>query len=155
MKRSLKRIGLYLLAAMVMILLSEYFIIRYKIERLEEVEEKKDFARSAQLAGQQIALTVQQHLNGIPNLQAEIGSQIEDQDHDLKVLKDGGRINGTNVFVGPLSKLPRISFDQLEMAWGKYKENVMTILLDGNAVPQVDSLGNVIHTPASRARSTR
>jgi GAF domain-containing protein len=153
MKRSLKRIGLYLLAAMVMILLSEYFIIRYKIERLEEVEEKKDFARSAQLAGQQIALGVQQHLNGIPNLQAEIGSQIEAQDHDLKVLKEGGRINGTNVFVGPLSKLPRISFDQLEMTWVKYKENVMTILLDGNALPQIDSLGNVVHTPASRARA--
>lgn len=72
MKRSLKRIGLYLLAAMVMILLSEYVIIRYKIEKLEEVEEKKDFARSAQLSGQQVALAVQQHLNGIPNLQAEI-----------------------------------------------------------------------------------
>ncbi|HEY0742074.1 MAG TPA: GAF domain-containing protein [Chryseosolibacter sp.] len=154
MKRSLKRIGLYLLAAMVMILLSEYVIIRYKIEKLEEVEEKKDFARSAQLSGQQVALGVQQHLNGIPNLQGEIGSRIDDLDHDLNVLKEGGRIDGTEVFVGPLSKLPRISFDQLEIAWTKYKENVSTILLDGNAQPQVDSLGNVIHTPASRARVT-
>lgn len=153
MKRSLKRIGLYLLAAMVMILLTEYVIIRYKIERLEEVEEKKDFARSAQLSAQQIALTVQQHLNGIPNLQAEIGAAIDEQDHELKVLKEGGRIDGTNVFVGPLSKLPRISFDQLEISWGKYKENVMTIMLDGDARPQTDSLGNVIHTPASRARA--
>ncbi|HEY0655003.1 MAG TPA: GAF domain-containing protein [Chryseosolibacter sp.] len=153
MKRSLKRMGLYLLAAMVMILLSEYVIIRYKIERLEEVEEKKDFARSAQLSGQQIALAVQQHLNGIPNLQAEIGSRIEEQDHDLKILKEGGRIGGTHVFVGPLSKLPRISFDQLEIAWGKYKSNVMTILLDGDALPQTDSLGNIVHTPASRAKA--
>jgi GAF domain-containing protein len=145
--------GLYLLAAMVMILLSQYIIIRYKIERLEEVEEKKDFARSAQLSGQQIALTVQQHLNGIPNLQAEIGSRIDEQEHDLKILKEGGRIDGTNVFVGPLSKLPRISFDQLEIAWTKYKDNVMTIVLDGNATPLTDSLGNVTHSPASRARA--
>lgn len=145
--------GLYLLAAMVMILLTEYVIIRYKIEKLEEVEEKKDFARSAQLAGQQIALAVQQHLNGIPNLQADIGARIDAQDHDLNVLKEGGRIDGTSVFLGPLSKLPRISFDQLEIAWTKYKENVNTILLDGTALPQTDSLGNVIHTPASRARA--
>ncbi len=145
--------GLYLLAAMVLILLAEYVIIRYKIEKLEEVEEKKDFARSAQLSGQQIALAVQQHLNGISNLQAEIGSRVDAQDHDLKVLKEGGRIDGTQVFLGPLSRLPRISFDQLEIAWTKYKENVMTILLDGKATPQTDSLGNVIHTPASRARA--
>jgi GAF domain-containing protein len=153
MKRSLKRMGLYLLAAMVMILLTEYVIIRSKIERLEEVEEKKDFARSAQLSGQQIALTVQHHLNGIPNLQPEIGARIDDQEHDLKILKEGGRIDGTDIFVGPLSKLPRISFDQLEVAWGKYRDNVMTIVLDGNALPQTDSLGNTIHTPASRARA--
>lgn len=145
--------GLYLLAAMVMILLAEYVIIRYRIEKLEEVEEKKDFARGAQLSGQQIALTVQQHLNGIPNLQAEIGARIDGQDHDLKILKEGGRIDGTNVFLAPLSKLPRISFDQLDIAWTKYKENAMTILLDGTALPQTDSLGNIIHTPASRSRA--
>lgn len=145
--------GLYLLAAMVMILLAEYVIIRFKIEKLEEVEEKKDFARGAQISGQQIALAVQQHLNGIPNLQAEIGSRIDGQDHDLKILREGGRIDGTNVFLAPLSKLPRISFDQLEIAWIKYKENVMTILLDGSALPQTDSLGNIVHTPASRARA--
>jgi GAF domain-containing protein len=145
--------GFYLLAAMVMILLAEYVIIRYKIEKLEEVEEKKDFARGAQLSGQQITLAVQQHLNGIPNLQAEIGSRIDGQDHDLKILKEGGRIDGTNIFLAPLSKLPRISFDQLEIAWTKYKENVLTILIDGSALPQTDSSGNVIHTPASRARA--
>jgi GAF domain-containing protein len=145
--------GLYLLAAMVIILLAEYAIIRYKIEKLEEVEEKKDFARGAQLSGQQIALTVQQYLNGIPNLQAEIGSRIDGQDHELKILKEGGRIDGTDFFLAPLSKLPRISFDQLEIAWTRYKENAMTLLLDGNALPQTDSLGNTVHTPASRARA--
>ncbi len=153
MKRSLKRLGLYLLAAMVFILLGEYFTIRFKIETLEEVEEKKDFARSAQLTGQQVALLLQQHLSGTPNLSAEIGSRIEAQNHSLSVLHDGGRIDGTDIFLKPLSRLPRISFDQLETSWTKYRDNAMVLLTEPGERPAVDSLGNVIPSTTSRARA--
>lgn len=136
--RSLKRLALYLLAAMFLILLAEYFIIRYKIEGLEEIEEKKDYARSAQLSGQQIALMVQQHLNQQQNLSAEIISGIDQQDHILKTIRDGGRMDGTDVFLKPLARLPRISFDQLQEAWNKYKSNTLAITL-----PQTDSTTSV------------
>ena len=133
--RSLKRIALYLLAFMFLILMAEYFTIRYQIEVLEEIEEKKDYARSAQLSGQQITLLTQQHLNGQRNLTDEILSKIDEQDHVLEVIRDGGRMDGTDIFLKPLSRLPRISFDQLEETWNKYKANLMAIVL-----PQYDSL---------------
>jgi GAF domain-containing protein len=114
---------------MFLILLTEYIIIRYKIEVLEEVEEKKDYARSAQLAGQQIALLVQGHLNGQQNLSAEIVSRMDEQDHLLKILRDGGRMDGTTVFLKPLSRLPKITYEQLEETWGKYKNNVLAAVL--------------------------
>jgi putative methionine-R-sulfoxide reductase with GAF domain len=128
--KSLRRQTLYILAGMFLILLTEYVIIRYKIEVLEEVEEKKDFARSAQLSGQQIALLVQQHINGQQNLTGEIGSRIDEQDHLLTILRDGGRIDGTQVFLKPLSRLPRISFDELHDSWEKYKANAMVIMFE-------------------------
>jgi GAF domain-containing protein len=127
--RSLKRLGLYLLAGMFFIFLAEYFIIRYKIEVLEEVEEKKDFTRSAQLSGQQIALSIEQYLNGQQYLSAEIVSRMTDQDHLLQVVRDGGRIDGTEIFLKPLSRLPRISFDQLTEAWNEYRANALAVVL--------------------------
>jgi PAS domain-containing protein len=136
--RSLKRLGLYLLAGMCLIFLTEYVIIRYKIEVLEEVEEKKDFARSGQLAGQQIALLVQEYLHGQGHLSAELGSKLDEKDHLMKVLREGGRIDGTDVFIKPLSRLPRITFDQLEEAWSRYRENVLTVLVR-QAVAGADS----------------
>lgn len=127
--RSLKRIGLYILAGMFLIFLTEYIIIRYKIEVLEEVEEKKDYARSAQLAGQQITMLVQEYLDGQRHQSAEIISRIDQQDHTLKVLREGGRMDDTDVFLKPLSRLPRITFRELEETWIRYKTNVVTVVL--------------------------
>lgn len=132
--RSLKRIGLYLLAGMVLILLMEYIVTQYKIEVLEEVEEKKDYARSGQLAGQQIALLVQAHVDGQQNLSAEIISRLAEQDYFLKTLREGGRMDNTEIFLKPLSKLPRLTFDELDEAWKKYKENVTALVLQQSKV---------------------
>jgi putative methionine-R-sulfoxide reductase with GAF domain len=128
--RSLRRFAAYILAGMFLILAIEYVVIRYRIEVLEEIEEKKDFARSAQLSGQQIALMVQQFLNNQTHLSHEIVSRIEEQDHLLKIIRDGGRIDGTEVFLQPLSRLPAISFAELEAAWNKYKANANSIIVD-------------------------
>lgn len=130
--RSLKRLAIYLLAGMFLVFSAEYFIIRYKIEGLEEIEEKKDFARSAQLSGQQIALMVQQYLSGQLHVAPEIVSRIDEQDHLLKVVKEGGRMDGTDIFLKPLSRLPAISFKELQGAWNKYKANVLVITVEGS-----------------------
>lgn len=149
--RSLKRIGLYILAGMFLIFLTEYIIIRYKIEVLEEVEEKKDYARGAQLAGQQIALLVQEYLNEQSHLSTEIISRIDQQDHVLKVLREGGRMDGTDVFLKPLSRLPRITFRELEETWVEYKTNVLAVVLPENQM----SSGSVVSSenPEGRIRT--
>jgi putative methionine-R-sulfoxide reductase with GAF domain len=149
--RSLKRSALYLLAGMFLILLTEYVIIRYKSEVLEEVEEKKDYARSAQLAGQQIALLMQEFLNGQQHLAPEIASKLDEQDHALKVLGEGGRMDGTDVFLKPLSRLPKITFDQLLESWQKYKGNVLAVVLERPAVTS-DSAAQAAQTEEAKAR---
>jgi putative methionine-R-sulfoxide reductase with GAF domain len=131
--RSLKRLGLYVLAAMFLVLLTEYTLIRYKIEMLEEVEEKKDYARGAQLSGQQIALLVQEYINGQQHLKASIVSRIDEQEHMLDIIGTGGRMDGTDVFLKPLSRLPAITFAELQTAWGKYKADVLAVVLQKTA----------------------
>jgi putative methionine-R-sulfoxide reductase with GAF domain len=151
LKRSLKHVGFYILAALFLIFLVQYTIIRYKIEVLEEVEEKKDFARGAQLEGQQVALLVQEYLTGQNHLSAEIVSRLEQQDHTLDILQNGGRIDGTEIFIQPLSRLPRISFAQLESVWKSYKENVLKVVVNAQPVTQDSTATSVVNPVDTRA----
>ena len=98
--RSLKQIGLYSLLLMIAILVAEYFGVRNQIHSLEEAERKIDFARSIQIGTQQIALQSQLYLQGNTHLASEISTKIERQGHQLGVLADGGRIDGTGACRG-------------------------------------------------------
>ena len=122
--RSLKQIGLYSLLLMIVIFVAEYFGVRYHLHSLEEAERKIDFARSIQIGTQQIALQSQLYFQGNTQLASDITTKIEQQDHQLRVLADGGRIDGTAFFIKPLSRLPRITFDNLIESWENYKSSI-------------------------------
>ncbi len=130
--RSLKQIGLYSLLLMIVILVAEYFGVRYQIHSLEEAERKIDFARSIQIGSQQIALQSQLYLQGNTHLASEISTKIEQQGHQLRVLADGGRIDGTAFFIEPLSRLPRITFENLVDSWENYKSSIESIVIQAN-----------------------
>lgn len=126
--RSFRHIGIGLLLLMCVVYLAEYFIIHHKIDVLDEVEQKLDFTRSTQLSGQHIALSVQRFLAGDKALAPQIDAEIDRQDQLMNTLGNGGRIQGTDIILQPLSRLPRISFDNLSRYWNAYKETVAVIL---------------------------
>lgn len=127
-KLALRKIALVLLCGVFVIFLIEFLIIRNKIERLEEIEQKKDFARSNQINGQQIAYVVQLHLNNNTNLTPDIYAGISELDHKLIVLGAGGRIDGSEDFIKPLSRLPAITYSNLYKSWQLYRENILAHL---------------------------
>jgi GAF domain-containing protein len=131
--RSLKQLGLYSLLLMVIVFVAEYFVVRGQLHRLDEAERKIDFARGIQIGLQQIALQSQLYAQGNTQLASEIASKIEQQDHLLKTLEKGGRIDGTSEFITPLSRLPQITFDNLWENWTSYKKAI------GGAVVQENS----------------
>ncbi|MBL7859294.1 MAG: GAF domain-containing protein [Cyclobacteriaceae bacterium] len=149
--RSLKQLGALLLVSMALIYFCEFLVIRYKINSLKETEEKKDFARSAQLGSQQIALQVQRYLSGHTDLSADITARIKQQDRDLEILKNGGRKDNSTIFLKPLSRLPRISFDNLFEDWSIYKESTIVLITESEfietALPSsTDSTETTSHT---------
>ena len=125
---SLRLIGIYLLVVMFLIYFAEYYIIQYRINVLDETEQKLDFIRSAEISSQQISLMVQRHFTRNEDLSAEIEAKIVNQDHLLGVLSKGGRIDRTDVILKPLKRLPRISFDNLNEYWEEYKSSVREVL---------------------------
>ncbi len=130
--RSLKQIGLYCLLLMIVIFVAEYFGVRYHLHSLDDAERKIDFTRSIQISSQQIALQSQLYFQGNTQLASEITTRIEQQDHQLSILADGGRIDGTAFFIKPLSRLPRITFDNLIGSWENYKSSIEGAVIHQN-----------------------
>jgi hypothetical protein len=131
-RKSLKQLGLYAMLLMVIIFIAEYFGIRYQIHSLHEAERKIDFARTAQINSQQISLQTQSFISGNKHLGSDISTKLEHQDYLLKTLSEGGRIDGSQFFLKPLSLLPRITFENLRQRWDNYKTAVLTLILEGS-----------------------
>lgn len=137
--KSLRQLSIYGLLLMVVIFIAEYFGIQYRIRLLEEAERKIDFTRSIQIGAQQIALLSQLFIQGDTHLASEISARIDAQDHQLTVLAEGGRIDGTHFFIKPLSRLPRITFDNLRESWKNYTSAVVPLVI-GNTPADSDSV---------------
>lgn len=126
--QSLRAQGVYIAILLSLVFVAEYFLIRYQLSSLTEAERKIDFARSVQVKNQELALQVEFYLQGKTDIAAELASLADDQDHLLNTLGAGGRIDGSNHFLKPLTRLPRITFDNLLEDWSTYKSSISTIL---------------------------
>lgn len=150
--RSLRQIGFSILILMFAIYIAEYFIIRNKINVLDEVEQKLEYTRTTQLSSQQISLMIQRYIAGDTTRRAELEAKIIHQDHLIKILGNGGRIAGTNIEIKPLSRLPRISYDNLVEYWTEYKAAVSVIT--DRTEPVATSLQQATSTDSTNADST-
>src|SRR5690606_22389938 len=81
------------------------------------------YARKAQLAFQQIHLNTRQYLDGKDDLASQLVADLDHQDYMHNIVDEGGRIEGTTVFLEPLPELPQISFNELNKHWNTYKEH--------------------------------
>jgi len=133
---SLKAQVIYILVILSAVFVAEYFIVRNKLQSLTEGERKIDFARSVQVQNQQITLQTEFFLQGRKELGAEVIALLDHQDHLLKTLRDGGRMEGTHLFIEPLSRLPRITLDNLEINWITYKAALKLLLTEQEVVKQ-------------------
>src|SRR5687768_8777214 len=93
--RSLRQLGIYALLLIVAVFTLQFLGIRRSIQSLEEAERKIDFARTIQIKSQQLALQTQRFINGNKDLGSDIVANLEHQNHNLDVLVNGGRLDGT------------------------------------------------------------
>jgi hypothetical protein len=152
---SLKMRGFYIMVLLSVLFGAEYFIIRYQLNSLTEAERKIDFARSVQVKNQQIALQLEFFIQGKTDIAAELASLADDQDHLLNTLGNGGRVDGSKHFLKPLSRLPRITYDNLREDWTTYKSAIQTLLNTTVDTQQptspADSVTDSAAAPASAA----
>lgn len=148
---SLKQFTAALLALLFLVLVAEYFIIRSRLLALEDAELKTDFVRNAQVNSQQIALLIQTYRAGRKDLSAEIIARIDQQDHLLKTLAEGGRVDNSDNFLEPLSRLSKITFENLAASWKNYRAHAMIVITEPE--PTVESPDEVSAVPDSLTAS--
>lgn len=117
----------YLLALFFLLFISQFFFLRWKSSSLNELSVKSGFTRSAQLKFQQIVLFANQYVNE-NNQTTNIHEYIDNQDYQLKLLSEGGHIEGSGYTIGPLSGQPKKTYDELNLRWNAYKENLQNLL---------------------------
>jgi len=128
--KPLKQLGIYCILLLLLIYGAEYWIVSYQIGRMDEAERKIDFTRNIQVRHQALALQIQRYQQGEKSLSTDITVALEEQDHSLKILAEGGRIDGTDVFLKPLSRLPRITYDNLMEHWMQYRAGIIRVVTE-------------------------
>jgi GAF domain-containing protein len=142
---------------MLVVITVEFLIIRNKLVDLEAIEQQADFVRHAQLKSQQLTLLLQRYVNGEKQLSATISSEVDQYEHLIKTLETGGRIDGSENFLNPLSRLPKITFGNLEESWTNYKQSAMAVLTEPDEITvevKKDSLATDSLAKDSTAQAT-
>ncbi len=150
--KSLSVQAIFILTMLAIVAVAQFFLIRYSLSSLTEAERKIDFARNVQVENQRIAIQTLLYKQGNKTIAAELKSSLDHQDHLLTILRDGGRIDGTRRFLKPLSRLPRMTFDNLHINWNTYKSAVSTLVTSGLPEQEIDvkpveADTNDIHVP--------
>jgi hypothetical protein len=127
----------FFLASLILLFVIQFVVLQAKISALEQLHFQRDFARQTQVSGQQVFVNATLFLQGRDDLIEQIVSAIDQQEHAMKTLADGGRIAGTAVFIEQLPDLPRISFRELQGHWQTFRQIVQRTSLNeprsGNA----------------------
>jgi putative methionine-R-sulfoxide reductase with GAF domain len=124
--RSLKQLSILIAWALFLIVLLEIVWLRMHFNSIEAVQNQIDFARTVQLHHQKISLTLEQASKNsalMPRVVALVG----EQDNNLVIIKNGGRVPGTTIFLKKLQRLPAISFTNLIELWENQKVTVSSL----------------------------
>lgn len=128
LNKSLKFQSLSLLLFFLVVLLCQFLFIHHEIERRDRNANGIDFARKAQTQSNDIALQMQQVLNGNTALSSAVISDIQTLEQMHAVFENGGRVNDQGQTIDPLDPIPMVSFKVLKSQWQEFKNSTLVLL---------------------------
>ncbi len=119
--RSFVSLGVYFLLLLAAVLIIEYLTIMGQLTRIEELHYHENFARQAEVSARSIVSLTDEVLGGNQEHSSQLLASLEAHDHALQIIGNGGRVYGTAIFLKKLSRLPQISFVELQKHWKRYQ----------------------------------
>lgn len=106
---------------------AEFAVLRDKFKNLNEKQLQAELAQNSAITSRDLALQLQLFVRGHKELLTGITSLANQQDEQLLLMAKGGRMELTSEIVKPLSYLPKITLEQINIAWNNYKKSAITI----------------------------
>src|SRR5690349_5368331 len=121
--RSLKQQSILVAVGFLAVIVLQLFWLHSRFRNIDSVQYQIDFARSLQLGNQRLSLQIQQTEIDAP-LSPAVISLTKQQDLQLKLIESGGRVPGSDVFLPPLQRLPKITFKNLNELWAVQRNQI-------------------------------
>lgn len=125
--RSLKVQTAGLLVLLSLLFIGQFFLLRWRFSEVNDLSLKIESTRQAQLTFQQMALLANQYAND-QRIAANLQEYVDRQDHQHKILSEGGRVAENKGTIRPLSGESKETYEELTLRWNSYKENVLNLL---------------------------
>jgi putative methionine-R-sulfoxide reductase with GAF domain len=123
-KRSLRQLSIILATFFALVLLLQILWLQNRYSQIESVQYQIDFVRTLQLNNQRLALQIQQSQQDA-SLSPTVISLSKQIDSQLQLIETGGRIPGSDIFLPPLQRLPKITHENLRELWDVHKNQIL------------------------------
>jgi putative methionine-R-sulfoxide reductase with GAF domain len=122
--RSLKQQSIIVAVIFLTVIVLQLFWLHSRFRNIDSVQYQIDFARTLQLGNQRLSSQIQQTEQDTP-LSPEIISLTRQQDLHLQLIETGGRVPGSDVFLPPLQRLPKITYQNLQTLWADQRNQIL------------------------------
>ncbi len=124
--RSLKQYSIIFATVFFVLILFQLFWLQNRFNRTESIQHQIDFVREIQLNTQQLHFSVNKLQPG-ESFPPSILSLAAQLDLSIHLLETGGRIPGSDIFLPPLQRLPKITHKNLVSLWTTYKKQILEL----------------------------
>jgi putative methionine-R-sulfoxide reductase with GAF domain len=132
--RSLKQLSVIIPVAILVLIAAEFLWLQRSFSHTESVQYQIDFVRTIQLNNERLTSQLTQLQPNSPLVPATL-SLLEQIEQQLKLVETGGRIPGSEIFLKPLQRLPKITYENLNSLWTTYKKHVLLLHVHKNNDP--------------------
>jgi GAF domain len=125
LKLQQKAIGLVVLFAA--LTFAEFLVVRFFEGTWDEHERQLEVAQGCQLNAQRLSSELFHFLHGQSDRVGQVVALVNQQDAQLRLLADGGRPDGSDRMLAPVSRLSKITLNHLRENWTEYKKSVLAL----------------------------
>lgn len=117
----------FLLALFFLLFTGQFYFLYLKFSSISDLSDRIELSNQARLTYQQIALVANEHIHGGTS-SLNIQDYIDQHDYLLKVLSEGGIMADSRNEIKPLPESSRNNFEELNLRWNSYKENLLNYM---------------------------
>ena len=122
-----KSVALAVLFAIIIII--QFVVIRYSLNRWSDNEIQESVIHTSQLHALQLSMDVNLFLRGDKERLKNVVADMDELSTQFKLLKEGGRIQGTEEITKPVSRLTQITLNRSMETWEAYKKSVLALTI--------------------------